>query len=340
MISARSASVAGASGGGAGHASQHRVAAHRGLQSRRGRWPTRWWRSSPSSGRVTGVLGLGICVADRHPRRGRVRPGIPARLACWAALFAAVLIWAAMLRPRVRVTAADLRPAQHDRAPSRCRWPRSSRSWSGRCWRCGQASSRYVSLGGRARAGDRRSSRTGRASPATTRRTRSSSRSGSTSSPRRRGRRRGSPDVGRAARAGRSRYTASGHGRRSSLLGFTAVGFVSSRCWPESVACVQNRGHGRRRLRRALSSAARHRAQGVPALDLDHVPGQGLRAGSTTATTPRWSSPPTPSARPSSAAIPRPSRRAGPPAGPPGSRSSWPGPIQTSSSRSSPTAGG
>jgi hypothetical protein len=62
----------------------------------------------PTSGRITGVLGLCMCggivvlgVVEREE-------GFPAA-GVWTALFAAVLFWAACLRPRVRVTASELR---------------------------------------------------------------------------------------------------------------------------------------------------------------------------------------------------------------------------------------
>lgn len=62
----------------------------------------------PSSGRITGVLGLGICVGIIILGVVEYDEGFPAA-GVWAALFAAVLLWSAMLRPRVRVTAAELR---------------------------------------------------------------------------------------------------------------------------------------------------------------------------------------------------------------------------------------
>jgi hypothetical protein len=62
----------------------------------------------PSSGRITGVLGLGICVGIIVLGVVEYDEGFPAA-GVWAALFAAVLLWSAMLRPRVRVTAAELR---------------------------------------------------------------------------------------------------------------------------------------------------------------------------------------------------------------------------------------
>jgi len=63
---------------------------------------------APSNGRITGVLGLGICVAVVVLGMAEYDRGFPAA-GVWAALFGAVLIWAAMLRPRVRVTGSELR---------------------------------------------------------------------------------------------------------------------------------------------------------------------------------------------------------------------------------------
>jgi len=63
---------------------------------------------APSNGRITGVLGLGICVAVVVLGMAEYDRGFPAA-GVWAALFFAVLIWAAMLRPRVRVTGSELR---------------------------------------------------------------------------------------------------------------------------------------------------------------------------------------------------------------------------------------
>jgi hypothetical protein len=62
----------------------------------------------PSSGRITGVLGLIICVGIIVLGVVEYDEGFPAA-GVWGALFGAVLLWSAMLRPRVRVTAAELR---------------------------------------------------------------------------------------------------------------------------------------------------------------------------------------------------------------------------------------
>ena len=62
----------------------------------------------PSSGRITGLLGLGICVGIIVLGVVEHDEGFPAA-GVWAALFAGVLFWSAMLRPRVRVTRAELR---------------------------------------------------------------------------------------------------------------------------------------------------------------------------------------------------------------------------------------
>jgi hypothetical protein len=62
----------------------------------------------PSSGRITGVLGLAICVGIVLLGIVEYDAGFPPA-AVWAALFAGVLFWSATLRPRVRVTASELR---------------------------------------------------------------------------------------------------------------------------------------------------------------------------------------------------------------------------------------
>lgn len=62
----------------------------------------------PSSGRITGVLGLIICIGIVVLGVVEYDEGFPAA-GVWGALFGAVLLWSAMLRPRVRVTAAELR---------------------------------------------------------------------------------------------------------------------------------------------------------------------------------------------------------------------------------------
>ena len=63
---------------------------------------------APSSGRITGVLGLGICVAIVVLGVVESDDGFPAAVV-WAALFGAVLFWSATLRPRVRVIGSELR---------------------------------------------------------------------------------------------------------------------------------------------------------------------------------------------------------------------------------------
>jgi hypothetical protein len=61
-----------------------------------------------SNGRITGVLGvitcIGVVVLGLLERDRGFPPWV-----VWAALFGAVLFWAATLRPRVRVTASELR---------------------------------------------------------------------------------------------------------------------------------------------------------------------------------------------------------------------------------------
>ncbi|MGH3307380.1 MAG: hypothetical protein ACRDOX_06780 [Nocardioides sp.] len=62
----------------------------------------------PSSGRITGVLGVGICVGIVVLGVVEYDEGFPPA-AVWAALFGAVLFWSATLRPRVRVAGSELR---------------------------------------------------------------------------------------------------------------------------------------------------------------------------------------------------------------------------------------
>ena len=62
----------------------------------------------PNSGRITGVLGLAMCCGVVLLGVAEMDEGFPPAVV-WAAMFAAVLFWAATLRPRVRVTASDLR---------------------------------------------------------------------------------------------------------------------------------------------------------------------------------------------------------------------------------------
>jgi hypothetical protein len=62
----------------------------------------------PSSGRISGALGIGICVATVVLGVAEFDEGFPPALV-WAALFAGVLFWAAMLRPRVQVSGSELR---------------------------------------------------------------------------------------------------------------------------------------------------------------------------------------------------------------------------------------
>lgn len=61
----------------------------------------------PSSGRITGVLGVGLCVAVVLLGVAEFDEGFPPAVV-WAALFSGVLFWAAMLRPRVRVVGSEL----------------------------------------------------------------------------------------------------------------------------------------------------------------------------------------------------------------------------------------
>jgi hypothetical protein len=62
----------------------------------------------PSSGRITGVLGLGMCVAIVVLGVVELDQGFPLAVV-WAALFGGVVFWVATLRPRVRVTGSELR---------------------------------------------------------------------------------------------------------------------------------------------------------------------------------------------------------------------------------------
>ena len=62
----------------------------------------------PSNGRITGVLGVGICVAIVVLGVAELDQGFPPAVVC-AALFGGVLVWVATLRPRVRVTGSELR---------------------------------------------------------------------------------------------------------------------------------------------------------------------------------------------------------------------------------------
>jgi hypothetical protein len=62
----------------------------------------------PSNGRISGVLGLCLCVGIVMLGVVEFDEGFPPAV-MWAALFSGVLFWAAMLRPRVRVAGPDLR---------------------------------------------------------------------------------------------------------------------------------------------------------------------------------------------------------------------------------------
>jgi hypothetical protein len=62
----------------------------------------------PSSGRITGVLGVLICVGIVVLGVAESDRGFPPAVV-WAALFGAVLFWSASLRPRVRATESELR---------------------------------------------------------------------------------------------------------------------------------------------------------------------------------------------------------------------------------------
>jgi hypothetical protein len=62
----------------------------------------------PSSGRISGVIGLVICAGTVVLGLAEFDEGFPPAIV-WGALFAGVLFWAAMLRPRVRVSGSELR---------------------------------------------------------------------------------------------------------------------------------------------------------------------------------------------------------------------------------------
>jgi hypothetical protein len=62
----------------------------------------------PSSGRITGILGVAVCVGIVVLGVAESARGFPPAVV-WAALFGGVLFWAALLRPRVRVTESELR---------------------------------------------------------------------------------------------------------------------------------------------------------------------------------------------------------------------------------------
>jgi hypothetical protein len=62
----------------------------------------------PSSGRISGSLGMVVCTAIVLLGVVEFDEGFPPAVV-WAALFSGVLFWAAMLRPRVRVTGSELR---------------------------------------------------------------------------------------------------------------------------------------------------------------------------------------------------------------------------------------
>jgi hypothetical protein len=62
----------------------------------------------PTSGRITGVLGLVICVGVAVLGVIEYDEGFPPSVV-WGAMFGGVLFWSASLRPRVRVTGSDLR---------------------------------------------------------------------------------------------------------------------------------------------------------------------------------------------------------------------------------------
>lgn len=59
----------------------------------------------PTSGRITGVVGLAACTAVVG--YGLLVDGFPV-VGIWVALLVGVLVWAAMLRPRVTATASHL----------------------------------------------------------------------------------------------------------------------------------------------------------------------------------------------------------------------------------------
>jgi hypothetical protein len=65
-------------------------------------------RFRPTNGRVTGFIGLGLCAFGLvvFVFSGPAHTRISGVLGC---LFAAVLVWAAMLRPQVNATATELR---------------------------------------------------------------------------------------------------------------------------------------------------------------------------------------------------------------------------------------
>ena len=61
----------------------------------------------PSSGRITGAIGVLVCVGIVVLGMVESRRGFPP-VVVWAALFGIVLFWSASLRPRVRVTESEL----------------------------------------------------------------------------------------------------------------------------------------------------------------------------------------------------------------------------------------
>ena len=61
-----------------------------------------------SSGRITGILGLVVSITIVVLGVAEFDEGFPPAVV-WASLFAAVLFWSAMLRPRVSVTGSELR---------------------------------------------------------------------------------------------------------------------------------------------------------------------------------------------------------------------------------------
>jgi hypothetical protein len=65
-------------------------------------------RFRPTNGRVTGFIGLGLCAFGLvvFVFSGSTHTRVSGVLGC---LFAAVLVWAAMLRPQVNATATELR---------------------------------------------------------------------------------------------------------------------------------------------------------------------------------------------------------------------------------------
>ena len=62
----------------------------------------------PSNGRITGVLGVAICVGIVVLGMAESSRGFPPAVV-WAALLGGVLFWSASLRPRVRATESELR---------------------------------------------------------------------------------------------------------------------------------------------------------------------------------------------------------------------------------------